>query len=158
MIVYMLRKTLLFERGDRLTMKKKSAVLFLIFMLGLGCIIPNLTIASSDTSPTFNVSDNNNHFTLNFSTDKQLIPGTSLLKSFNINNQESFQIELKHIKLDGLILKKDQLLLSSTDEAYKEFVQTTSFKLTHDNNIIFEGLFKDLFTGNTYIPPVRTFF
>lgn len=139
-------------------MTKRGAIQFLVFMLGLACIIPNLTVASSDVTSTFNISDNNSHCTLHFGPDKELIPGTALSKSFIINNQQSFQIELKHIQLDHLMVKKNQTILEPGDEAYKEFVKTATFKLTHDHQVIFEGLCQDLFNGSLYIPPVKTFF
>lgn len=139
-------------------MRKKSAALFLVFMLGLAIIIPSLTIASSDTSPTFNVNDLNNQFSLDFSTDQSLIPGTSLSKSFIINNQKNFQIELTKITLDNIQLKKNQVSLEASHEAYNEFIKTAKFILKNNNQIIFEGLFEDLLSGKAYVPNPQVFF
>lgn len=140
-------------------MSKKYSILYIIFIIILAFIIPNLTIASTDTTTVVNITENVNAFTLNFSSDKQLIPGTTQSKSFIINNQHNFSIELDTIALSNLSLYKDGQLLSSTDVAYDEFVNNAEFKLLYQGTIVFKGSFISLFTTNsTFVPNKKLIF
>lgn len=134
-------------------MSKKFSFFYFVFILALAVIIPNLTIASSDTSSIINLTKNANNHTLNFTSNEQLIPGKSQSESFVINNSNNFSVKLSQITLKNLCIYKHGELLPSTDSAYIEFVNNTHLELKYKNETVFQGSFKNLFVNNTtYIP------